>query len=196
MAEKTHSVNLIVDRKDTVVQQFLTWTVSIGRLLIILVEMLALSVFLYRFSLDMQIVDLHDKINQASAIVKSFGKSETEFRNLQQRLAYAKRYAATADTNFIILQDIIKLGENIVTFKNILISQKSLEIEAQAPNANNLSLFTKKVKNYAKVSNLSVDKVENKASSALIVIHLSGGILNDTATVSAQSTTSSTTNQK
>ena len=196
MAEKVHSVNLILDKKNAVLNQFLTWALSVGRLLVILTEVLALSVFLYRFSLDMKIVDLHDKINQASAIVQSFKNSEEEFRNLQLRLAYAKFYHAHADESLVILQDIIALGKDAVTFKNVTITKSSIQIEAQSPFTTSLSRFVQNVKNYAKVSSLSVDKVENKPSSAIIVIGISGGLQQDTtATFSAETTSSITTDQ-
>lgn len=191
MAEKVHAVNLIADRTNAVLNQFFTWALSIGRLLVILTEALALGVFLYRFTLDMQIVDLHDKIKQQTAIIQSFKKSEDEFRNLHARLAYARYFNQHADTALVILKDLLALGENKVTFRNLVVTKSTIEIEAQAPNSGNLSRFVESVKNYAKVTSLSIDKVENKTSSALIIVRISGGLQQDeTATFSAQTTSS------
>ena len=75
-----HGINLMPNRGDTVLIQFLNWALTIGRLLIILVETLALGTFLYRFSLDMQIVDLKDKIKVQRAFVTAY-KSQ---RSLQK----------------------------------------------------------------------------------------------------------------
>ena len=47
MAEKVKKriINLIPDKGDTLLSQFLSWALTVGRLLIIITETLALSVF-------------------------------------------------------------------------------------------------------------------------------------------------------
>ena len=62
MAEQVPTINLLPNQGENLTTKFFNWALSIGRLLIILTEMVALATFLYRFGLDAQIVDLHDKI--------------------------------------------------------------------------------------------------------------------------------------
>ncbi len=81
MAEKIKKrvINLLPNKGDSLLDQFLSWALNIGRLLVIITETLALSVFLFRFSLDVQIIDLHDKIKAASRVVENFKESEETF---------------------------------------------------------------------------------------------------------------------
>src|SRR5436309_794525 len=96
MAEKAifkpRVINLLPQGGDNFGSQFLAWALTVGRLLVIITETLALSVFIYRFSVDMQIIDLHDKIGISSQIVANFKKGEDTYRDLHQRITYAKQY--------------------------------------------------------------------------------------------------------
>jgi hypothetical protein len=141
-AQKPRVINLLPRGGETIVDQFLSWALTIGRLLVIIVETLALSVFLYRFAVDMQIIDLHDKIEHASIIVANYTEGETTYRDLHERLAYAKEYDAKKDKSLTVLKDIVSLGEGKVTFINVIVNSETVEVEATAPSASTLSLIT------------------------------------------------------
>ena len=172
MAEKKRKINLLPNKGDKLINQFLSWALSVGRLLVIITETLALSVFIFRFSLDVKIIDLHDKIKNESQIIEGFQEGETTFRDLQTRLASAKTYDTTADKSLKILKDIIDMGRNRVTFKNISVTNTDIELEVQSSSATKLSSFTRALKNYPEVKTLSVERVENQTSNALVNISI------------------------
>jgi len=159
--------------------QFLNWALSVGRLLIILVEFLALGTFLYRFTIDWQIVDLKDKIKNQRAIVSSFQTQEDNFRNLQSRLEYIKKYNAVAMDDPKLLGDIIEMGRGYITFSSIFISNNKVRIEAEASSVSPLTAFVDQLKEYPQIQNISIDKVENKTSNAEIIVGLSADIKRD-----------------
>ena len=168
MAEKIKSINLLPNKGGGVLEQFLNWALTIGRLLIILTETLALSVFLYRFSLDMKIVDLHDKIKHQQAIVEQFKNSELTSRDLLARLDLAKKYNTSGEQSPTILSDIIEMGRNQITFKELIVSTKSIKLDIQTSNSNSLNFFISQLKKYPKISSVKIDTVENKTTSAII----------------------------
>lgn len=170
MAKNMHDINLLPNRGDGLVTQFLNWALTIGRLLIILTETLALGTFVYRFSLDMRIVDLHDEIKAKSAIVRNFKPYEDTFRNFQDRLALAKKYETISTITPHLLRDVIQMGQGVVTFRTVLIADDTLKVEVQAPSSASLANFVASLKQYPGVLSVSVDKVENKTSSASIVV--------------------------
>ena len=196
-----HQINLIPDTGDSMLVQFLNWALTIGRLLIILVETLALSVFLYRFSLDMQTQDLKDKIKIQRSIVQSFQTQEDTFRNLQSRLALVKKYDNQSASSPKILNDVIEKGRGHITFRKIYISNEVIRIEAQAPNITNLTEFVNFLKTYPTVTSVSIDKVENKTSSAVVIAGVSAyltksGQLSGSQTNQAQTNTPFTEENK
>lgn len=176
MAENAPSINLLPHKSESFLSQFLNWTLTIGRLLIILVEMLALGTFLYRFSLDMQIIDLHDKIEAQSFILANFSSSEATFRDLQDRLATINRYDEIGSTTTSIFRDITELGQGQVTFRNLTVETTTATIEAQAPSASALSAFVEKLRQHPSVSTVSIDKVENNTSAATVTVTVTASL--------------------
>jgi len=170
MAKDAKTINLLPEKGDSLVTQFLNWALTIGRLLIILTETLALGTFVYRFSLDMKIVDLHDQIKAKSAIVKNFKPYEDTYRNLQDRLALAKTFGETSAITPNVFHDIIEMGRGIVTFRTILIADNAVKIEVQAPASTNVSTFVNSLKQYPEVASVSIDKVENKTANANVTV--------------------------
>jgi hypothetical protein len=194
MAEKVSTINLLPNSGESFVTQFFNWALTIGRLLIILTEMVALGTFIYRFGLDMQIVDLHDKIKAESFIVANFKDAETTFRDVQDRLITIKRYTSVGATTTSIFTDIAKMGEGKVTFKDLNVSTQTVKIEAQAPNPASLSQFVDSLKNYPSVSSVSIDKVENNTTSDQIIIAISA-TLKQQAFAPQETQTNTTINQ-
>ena len=75
-----------------------------------------------------------------------------------------------------------------VTFKNILVTLESVRIEAEAPSSDLLAQFTDTLQAYPKISEVTVDKVENKTSTASISITISARLQKNEA-LSAQTNT-------
>ena len=174
MGKDKTTINLLPKQGEGLVTQFLAWALTVGRLLIILTETLALGTFLYRFGLDMKIVDLHDQIKANSFIVKSFAPSEKIYRNLQNRLAIAKKYDGMSGAAPAIFNDIIEYGRGKITFQNILVSTDIIKVQVQAPSASALSAFVTALKKYPAIQSLSIDLVEDKTSTALITVSITG----------------------
>ena len=172
MAEKIVSINLLPRKSESFVNQFLNWTLTIGRLLIILTEMVALGTFLYRFTLDMEIVDLHDKINSENFIAISFKDSEKKFRDIQERLATIQRYGSIGTTTTGIFTDITNMGKGKITFKDLLVATDNAKIEVEAPSSAALTQFTNALRAYPAITALSVDRVQNSPASAKITVSM------------------------
>ena len=172
MAEKVTSINLLPQKGESFFNQFLNWTLTIGRLLIIITEMVALGTFLYRFTLDMEIVDLHDKIKGENFIALNFKSSEENFRDIQARLDAVRHYGSLGATTTGIFTDITKLGQGKVTFKDLIVSTDNAKIVAQAPSATVLSQFTESLRKYPAITDVSVDRVETSTSNAQVTVSI------------------------
>lgn len=72
--------------------RFFKWITTTGRVTIILTELIVISVFISRFWLDRKNSDLSEISRQKQAILESTVPFETEFIQLQQRLAYIKGF--------------------------------------------------------------------------------------------------------
>lgn len=178
MARNSGSINLLPRDNEGLFTQFLNWALTIGRLLIILTETVALATFLYRFGLDRQLIDLHDKIKNESFIVQHFKDYEALYRSLQHRLVLTKQYDTQSGTTPKVFRDVIEMGRGYITFKTIIVSDSYVKVEAQARSVNALGTFVDALKKYPGISSVSIDKVENKTSDAIITLGVTGGLKN------------------
>ena len=138
--QRSASINLIKS-KANILDEILKWALSIGRLLIILTELVAFSTFIYRFTLDRTIIDLHEKIKQEQAIVASLKDREEIYRNLQGRIADISQVTQTGQKNVKIFDDIAKLTPTEINFNSFTIENNKIEIDADVSSISSLTNF-------------------------------------------------------
>jgi hypothetical protein len=170
MAEKTQTINLLPHDSENFMTQFFNWALSIGRLLIILTEMVALATFVYRFSLDSQLVDLHDKIKSESFILDNFQTAENTFVDIQARLAAIQQYSTVGSRTSTIFAAITKMGQQKITFKDLTIDTQDAKIEVESPTVAPLASFVNELKKYPLITSVSIDNVASDPTSAEITV--------------------------
>lgn len=164
------NINLVKNRKPKLLDQFIGWSVTIGRAVIILTEAIALSAFIYRFNLDRQLIDLHDKIVQEQNIVRFFKKNEDIYRNLQDRLSLAKTTTQEQNQLLKTYSDIIALVPSDVNIHSVIFTTANTRIEAQAQSIISVSKFVDGLKKYPTITSVSIDNIENKTSTGIITV--------------------------
>jgi len=162
------SINLSTKRKANLEEIFFAWAIGIGRGLVILTETIALGAFLYRFTLDGQLSDLHDKILQESNVVKFFSHNESVYRNLNSRLALATSIFSSQSVIAKLYQDIINILPTDITLRTLTFSPDSLKMDLSTQSVNSLSAFIQNLREYPLVSTVSIDTIENKTANAVI----------------------------
>lgn len=179
MASIKPAINLFRNKNKNFLDLFIKWALTIGRVVVIATEAVALSAFLYRFSLDQQLIDLNDKIIQKQALVKLLKNNEDIYRNLQDRLTAASQLTKNG-------KDIVDLTNNIITFpstdlniNNLFISSNQIKIDANVQSVSNLTNFVNSLKNNNKISSVSIDKIENRITSGIIVVSITATVKNE-----------------
>ncbi len=171
MARRLSTINLL-GQTGSFIDRFINWALTIGRVVVIATELIALSAFLYRFSLDRQLIDLHSKIKQEQLVVAYLKDNEETYRNLQERLSLASDFSKKGIAPVKILGDLINFTPTGISFNEITIQEDRIRINANSTLVSALSDFTKSLKAYSKTSSVIVDKIENKSSSASITVSI------------------------
>lgn len=173
MAKPALSINLLRTREEPLLDKFLKWALSVGRTIVILTEVVALSAFLYRFSLDRKIVDLNDEIQQKQQQVSAFKEFEDDFRNLQVRLAAAKELDVSAATTTNLLNQVITLATGRIRFASLTVSEEVIRIEGETSSTAQLNYFIKQLRENSKIKRISLDKLDNRTSRSTIEFGIS-----------------------
>lgn len=158
----TESINLIKSKANKL-DEVIKWALSIGRLLIILTELVAFSTFLYRFTLDRTLIDLHEKINQEQAIVASLKDREEIYRNLQGRITDISKITKSGSRNIKILNDVARLTPTEITFNSFAIEGNQIAIDSDVGSIPSLTNFLTLLRDYSETSSVSVDRIDNQS---------------------------------
>jgi len=89
MAKKDVSLLPGSPLQGTVLGKLFNWLLSVGRYIVIFVDLVVMGAFISRFWLDKKRIDLADEIRQQQAILETTQEFEQEFRNFQSRLNQA-----------------------------------------------------------------------------------------------------------
>ena len=169
MAKPVLSINLLGNPGEPFLDKFVRWALSAGRTIVILTEVIALSAFIYRFTIDRRIVDLNDEIEQKQLIVGQYEEREAIFRNLQARLASAKKLEENTNTTQL-LNDIITLATGRLRFNTLEITESQIKIDGTTSSTTQLNYFISQLRQQPKIERISLDKLDNRTSQGTIEV--------------------------
>ena len=174
MANSVASVNFVKGRGVSFVDKFIQFSLTTGRFIVILTEFIALCAFIYRFSLDRQIIDLHDQIKYKQNIIALSSESEEKFRNLQERLNTIEDLTNQKSVPIgKIFSDILSFAPSNILINSITVSDTSIRIDATARSIGTITTLINDLKNYPAVASVSLDKIENRTSNGTIIVNIS-----------------------
>ena len=171
MARKEISINLVEENLNFV-DRFISWALTIGRVVVIVTELIALTAFLYRFSLDRQLIDLHSKIKQEQAVVDYLKDYERTFRDIQNRLSLSYNFGGIASDRIKLLNDVVSFAPQGMTFNTLSLQEDRIRMSVMANSVSAMSDFINHLKSYSKIASVNIEKVQDRTSSASITIDL------------------------
>lgn len=166
------TINLAKNRGDTFWDRFISWALTAGRIVVILTEGIALIAFLYRFTLDRQLVDLHDHIAQQTAVVNLLKNNEASFRNLQNRLDVAKNVMTSTNQFTKVFTDVLGSIPEDMDVTTFQMTADTVRIEGTLQSITSLRTLVDKIKAYPLVTSVSLDKIQTNTSTATVGVSL------------------------
>jgi hypothetical protein len=115
-----------------------------------------------------QLIDLHDRIVQEQSIVNLLKTNEDTYRNLQNRLSLSQTIMGMQKQEVTTYNDIIGLLSSDVTLKTFIMDPGSIKITVDVASITSLSGFVDRLRANKQITNVSIDRIENKTSVALI----------------------------
>lgn len=156
------SINLGSKKKPSFTNTFFAWSITIGRGIIVLTELVALAALSYRFIIDRQIVDLHDQIKSAETLLKIQTKQENDYRDLQSRLNNIKNIDETTNNKVTILAAVLQnLTKNQVTTNKLVLNENSLVLGGNAPSIFSLADLVDNLKSQKNVDLINISRVNS-----------------------------------
>jgi hypothetical protein len=178
MVKNSASINLIKTDKNQLTNQVVNWALTIGRILIIIVEIIALSAFIYRFILDNQLRDINSKIKAEQAYLSTQKQKEITYKNLQDRLSLESSIINQGSEKMKLFKDIIALTPQGISFTNLTYSNNQFNIQLNTGSVFPLSVFINSLRTYNQTDYISIDVIENRTADAVINVGLTVNLKN------------------
>lgn len=177
MKRKFHSINLLKNKDADFFSNFIKWALTIGRLIVIVTEIIALSAFVYRFSLDKKLIDLRSEIKQKQTIVEGQKANEEKYRDLHDRISLASNFASLSLEKHKIFKDLLGLTPQGMTLNSLNLSNDKINIEANVRSTPSLGIFVNLLKNYPSIDAISIDNIENKPQTNFILVNIAATLI-------------------
>jgi Tfp pilus assembly protein PilN len=146
---------------DSLLGRTLKWALSVGRYLVIFTELVVIISFATRFTLDRQVTDLNDALNQKKLVIESYGELESTFRTIQTKLTDSKQI----DQQINIADAFPKLTAIVpreVQLDELTVTADSVFLSGSAPSQNTLNLFLNNIQVSKDFFSVNVDKIESR----------------------------------
>ncbi len=132
-----HVINLLPEKDKGFTEKILYFALHYLRYIVVITQIVVISVFFFRFTIDQQIVDLKERVNQKQEIIKLTRPIEVEAVEVSEKMEYVKKqltmqsaFQERLDVIFsIVPKEIILFDFNVVE-KNISFKGRSTTIDA------------------------------------------------------------------
>jgi hypothetical protein len=159
--------------------RLLRWVTTVGRLVIIITELIVIGAFLSRFWLDRKNSDLSEILRQQKAILTSTKDFETDYNSLQQRLLYIKTFYQNEPKYVVILNSLISSLPNGIYFDSFNLTKDKktslVSVNAQLYTYQESAIvsFITNAKLNPDISGVEVQKIEKKTKDSKYYINVS-----------------------
>lgn len=144
--------------------KLIRWLLSTGKFVFIFVEALVLIAFGARFKLDADLAANKEAIEQQIPYIESLKPYETLIKQTQFKLATINAFRVTASDYSSVLKKISNQIPQGVTIVNLNLSKDvnkvTIQINAQAPNNNDLNSFLLGLKSDTFFSNVNLSSID------------------------------------
>lgn len=147
-------VNLLIHKGEQIklYVKLIRWLLSSGRYIIVFVEIIVISAFVYRYKLDAELDDLQEKIKEQVPYLQSLREDEMLIRQTQFQLTTVKQTRKESPDFTQVMLKIAKITPKAIKLTTVNLDRTqsfpktNLMISGQTPSNVELSAFLKALK--------------------------------------------------
>jgi hypothetical protein len=167
------SINLSGKPKESTSSLFYKWTIHVGRIVIVLTELVALSALFYRFIIDRQIADLNDQIDRQVNFIQSQSQRENQFRSLQNRLFVIKSVKEDTEGKIQVMNLILESArEGIFSTDTLAVNKNLISVNGATSSVFALNSFVETLKTNKHITAISINEITSGGAGILFKLDI------------------------
>jgi len=159
--DQTKSINFLqpVGGSDGVIQTSFSWLTTIGKWMLMVVEIFVLGAFAYRLVMDGKNNDLTDQINDQVKTLENetWKKSAIKYQNLQSLLGDVKLASENQDLNSKLISEVINGVPLTLDLESISINKGKVSLSIKTSDFKALRNYEDTLKNNTSYSEVKVN---------------------------------------
>ncbi len=159
--DQTKSINFLqpVGGSDGVIQTSFSWLTTIGKWMLMVVEIVVLGAFGYRLVMDGKNNDLTDQINDQVKTLENetWKKSAIKYQNLQSLLGDVKLASEKQDLNSKLISEVINGIPLTIDLESISINKGKVSLSLKTSDFKALRSYEDTLKNNSSYSEVKVN---------------------------------------
>lgn len=173
-AQKTDiKINLRMKPREAISGIFFKWAIQVGRIVIVVTELILLSSLIYRFVVDRNIIDLHENIQKQVTYISQQEQDELLYRDIQSRLEGIKSVITNEEIKLNVYNFIHEATDNEkFVIKQIRLGSASVMLQGEAATIYAVNDLMQEARNKENISSIILEQItnsENKISFVLVV---------------------------
>lgn len=166
------------DKPEKIHLQLVKWLLSMGRYIIIFVELIVLSAFIARFKFDADLANYKEQIDQQVPYIESLKTDEQLIRQAQKQLATIKDLKQTRKDYAAVFKKIADQTPQKIILSNINIENDKgklqFKITGHATNNNELGTMIRGFKEDGAFNNINIANIG--LDNGVIKFTITGGV--------------------
>jgi Tfp pilus assembly protein PilN len=163
------SINLLglEQQEHSPMGRLIEWTTTYGRYIMVTTEMIVLVAFLSRFSLDRQLTDLKDEIQQKQEIIAANQTLETDFRQTQDSLNKIKVILEKQNIPTSTINALQRLLPTGTYFQSLSIADNKISSRVISLTVQSFSQFLTNLNTTKQLSNIEIGTVDKQTIAGI-----------------------------
>jgi len=154
------------DFEKRTIGKLLIWILTVGRWIVIVIELIVITAFLSRFKLDRDLANLYESIRAKQAIIQSSSSFEKDFRLFQSRVLMTGKLVKGQLKVVDIVSAVSAVTPVEVALDNLAYEDGEIRMSGLALSEMGLKIFTSQLSLSSHFSDINLSNITKKAEES------------------------------
>lgn len=162
MAYSAHNINLLPESRlmgEAAIGKWLVFLLTVGRVVVVITVFVVAAAYFFRFQTDQQFFTLKKSIAQKQQVLSGYRDIESRLILAQNRVGYAKTILAQRGRVDMILDVLLSIVPNGVTFQTLAMTRSQVVLSGKATDSSAFGAFLTQLTSASWAANVTIDSV-------------------------------------
>ncbi len=169
-----YDINLIGERERDLFEGVVYFFLTYLRYILVITQLVVIAVLFYRFSIDQNIIDLQESVNQKKEIVKTVSPLLTEVKKVDNQITQIKKVIGQQTSEQRLFDYVLSQFPASATLNQLLFDSDKLTLIGASTTPRDVQLFYSRLKSDGKFAAVNISTIKKTETGYLFTLELGG----------------------